>query len=85
MHIHVLHLCLIATYFICFALFQSRLHVYKYHGIQLQSDTIELLLSAKKEVTELVFAFRWVLVSGWTMIFIWVRSPWAKIKRIWLK
>ena len=84
MHIHVLYLCLKATYFICFTLFQSRLHVYKYHGIQLQSDTIELFLSAKEEVAELVFAFRWALVSGWTMIFIWVRSPRAKIKRIWL-
>ena len=84
MHINVLYLCLKATYFICFALFQSRLHVYKYHGIQLQSDTIELFLSAKEEVAELVFAFRWALVSGWTMIFIWVRSPRAKIKRIWL-
>ena len=56
MHIRVLYLCLKATYFICFALFQSRLHVYKY-GIQLQSDTIELFLSAKEEVAELVFAF----------------------------
>ena len=47
MHIHVLYLCLIATYFICFALFQSRLHVFKYHGIQLQSDTSELFLECK--------------------------------------
>ena len=34
-------------YFICFALFQSRLHVFKYHGIQLQSDTSELFLECK--------------------------------------
>ena len=35
---------------------------------------LNCFLSAKEEVAELVFAFRWALVSGWVKFFNWVRS-----------
>ena len=33
---------------------------------------INCFLSAREEVGELVFAFRWALVSGWVKFFNWV-------------